>query len=107
MLLQLTAMDSNVDIWKQAELTRHALMMDSGGTGPAHRTVRQVQLYVDYKHKLKTHKVAQSMIQLLMMPCFTAVTFLIHVTSERYGSHKFLSLLCLSREHNSFVWQIS
>ena len=51
MLLHLTATDFNVDIWKQDGLTTHTLMMDTGAAGSAQSIVRQVQLYVDYKHK--------------------------------------------------------
>ena len=51
MLLQLTATDSNVDIWKQDGLTKRPLMMDTAAHGPAQSIVHQVQLYVDYKHK--------------------------------------------------------
>ena len=46
-------------------------MMDTGAVGSAHSIVRQVQLYVDYKHKWKTHKAALAMIQLLTMLNYT------------------------------------
>ena len=49
--LQLTVIGSSVDIRQLAKLTRHTPMMDSGAHGPAQSTARQVQLYVDYKHK--------------------------------------------------------
>ena len=68
-------------------------MKDTGAVGSTHSIVHQVQLYVVYKHKWKIIK-AQMMILLLMMLSFTAVTFLIHVTSEHYGLHKFLSVSC-------------